>query len=85
MDADNASLRERLEDDDKYEAELRGQTKELERKVTDLESKVSATRSLRAGSVRRGQRGQWSPPNPPSQMCCCEVTLTTRLMRVWKE
>ena len=41
MDAENASLKERLDDDDKYENELRAQLKEMERKEADLESKVN--------------------------------------------
>ncbi len=40
MDAENASLKERLDDDDKYEGELKQQIKDAERKVTDAESKV---------------------------------------------
>ena len=41
MDAENASLKERLDDDDKYENELKGQLKEAERREADLLSKVS--------------------------------------------
>ena len=41
MDAENASLKERLDDDDKYENELKAQMKEMERKEADLESKVN--------------------------------------------
>ena len=41
MDAENASLKERLDDDDKYENELKGQLKEAERREADLLSKVN--------------------------------------------
>ena len=41
MDAENALLKERLDDDDKYENELKGQLKEAERRESDLLSKVS--------------------------------------------
>ena len=51
MDAENASLKERLDDDDKYENELKGQLKEAERREADLLSKVSD----RGGSTVKGK------------------------------
>ena len=49
MDAENASLKERLDDDDKYENELKGQLKEAERREADLLSKVNTYTQLIGG------------------------------------